>query len=108
MEALSLLLDIVIEGGYISGFRFMGKNGTMEYISDLLFTHDIIIFYKDSKNQLSYLGWVLAWSEALSNLQINVDRSVILSVGRVETGERLATELGCNLGSLLMDYLGFL
>lgn len=39
-------------------------------------------------------------------LRINLEKSCIHLVGRVEMGLQLATESGCNLGSLLIDYLG--
>ena len=33
MEALSLMIDKVAEGGYISEYKFKGKNGTVSYYS---------------------------------------------------------------------------
>ena len=75
-------------------------------ISHLLFADDTLIFCKDSMDQLSFLGWTLAWFEALSGLRINLVKSVIIPVGNVEFGDQLAAALGCHLGSLPSDYLG--
>ena len=46
------------------------------------------------------------WFEAISGLSINLNKSEILSVGRVENVEVLASELGCKVGSLPSTYLG--
>ena len=55
---------------------------------------------------MAYLSWILVWFEALSGLRINLDKSSVISVGRVDNIDRLALELGCKVGSLLTDYLG--
>ena len=55
---------------------------------------------------MAYLGWILAWFEALFWLKTNLDKSSLLLVGRVENEESLALELGCKIGSLLAEYLG--
>ena len=49
---------------------------------------------------MTHLCWILAWFEALSGLRINLEKSSLLPIGRVEDMERLAFELGCNIGSL--------
>ena len=46
------------------------------------------------------------WFEAISGLSINLDKSEILLVGRVEDVELLALKLGCNVGTLPSTYLG--
>ena len=48
------------------------------------------------------------WFEAISGLRINLDRSEILPVGKVENVELLALELNCKMGALPSTYLGLL
>ena len=55
---------------------------------------------------MAYLSWILAWFEALSGLRINLNKSSLLPMGRVENKENLALELGCKIGSLPAEYLG--
>ncbi|RVW39045.1 putative ribonuclease H protein [Vitis vinifera] len=62
--------------------------------------------YKDSQDQMAVLSWLLMWFEAISGLNINLEKSEILPVGRVENAEVLASELGCKVGSLPSTYLG--
>ncbi|RVW30368.1 hypothetical protein CK203_097914 [Vitis vinifera] len=52
------------------------------------------------------LSWLLMWFEAISGLNINLEKSEILPVGSVENAEVLASELGCKVGSLPSTYLG--
>ena len=46
------------------------------------------------------------WFEAISGWRINLDKSEILPVGRVENLEALALEFGCKVGRLPTSYLG--
>ena len=106
MEAFSLLVDKAAKGGFIFGYKFKGRNGTERHITHLLFANDTLVFYKDTEDQMAYLNWILAWLEALSWLRINLDKSSLLPVGRVENKENLALKLGCKIGSLPAEYLG--
>ena len=45
------------------------------------------------------------WFEAIFSLRINLDKSEILSMGRVENVKELALELGCKIGVLPSSYL---
>ena len=40
------------------------------------------------------------WFEVLSGLKINLGKSVIFPMGRVENSDILASQLGCGVGSL--------
>ena len=55
---------------------------------------------------MAHLSWVLLWFEVISGLRINLDKSEIIPVGRVENLEVLAFELGCKVGKLPSLYLG--
>ena len=106
MEAFSLLVDKVAEGGFISSYKFKGRNGTERQITHLLFADDTLVFYKDTEDQMVYLSWILAWFEGLSRLRINLDKSSLIPLGKVENEENLAIELGCKIGYLPAEYLG--
>ena len=55
---------------------------------------------------MAFLSWLLLWFEAIYGLRINLNKSEILLVGRVENAKLLAVELGCKVGSLPSTYLG--
>ena len=78
----------------------------MKQITHLLFADGTLVFYKDAKEHMTHLCWILAWFEALSGLNINLEKGSLLPVGRVDDVEGLAFELGCNIGSLPTEYLG--
>ena len=106
MEALSCLLKRDVEGNFISGCRFGGRDGGEIVVSHLLYFDDTIIFCEANPEQLMYLKWTLMWFETFSGLKINLNKSEIISLGRVDNMEELAAELGCGVGSLPNKYLG--
>ena len=89
MEALSCLLKRAVEGNFISGCMFGGRDGGEIVISHLLYADDTILF-----------------CEAFLGLKINLNKSEIIPLGRVDNVEVLASELGCGVGSLSTMYLG--
>ena len=106
MEALSCLLKRVVEGNFISGCKFSGRDGWDIVISHLLYADDTILFCKVNSEQLMYLKLTLMWFEAFSGLKINLNKSVIIPLGRMANVEVLAAKLGCGVGSLPSTYLG--
>ena len=46
------------------------------------------------------------WFEAISRLRINLSKSEIIPIGRVDDAKALTAELGCKVGSLSASYLG--
>ncbi|RVW51893.1 hypothetical protein CK203_068023 [Vitis vinifera] len=46
------------------------------------------------------------WFEAASGLKINLDKSEVISVGKVEEVNEMAVEIGCRVGQLPAVYLG--
>ncbi|RVW53935.1 hypothetical protein CK203_073000 [Vitis vinifera] len=95
MEALSRLINRAVGGGFLSGCRVNGRGGDGALVSHLLFADDTLVFCEASENQMVHLSWLLMWFEAISGLRINLDKSEILPVGRVENSENLALEAGC-------------
>ncbi|RVW73596.1 hypothetical protein CK203_056989 [Vitis vinifera] len=59
-----------------------------------------------SQDHLTYLSWLLMWFEAMLGLRINLEKSELIPVGRVENIDDLALDFGCRLGSLPSTYLG--
>ncbi|RVW41575.1 putative ribonuclease H protein [Vitis vinifera] len=75
-------------------------------VSHWLFADDTLVFCEASEDQMVYLSWLSMWFEAISGFRINLDKSEILQVGRVENLEALALEVGCKVGRLPSSYLG--
>ena len=78
MEALLLMIDKAAEGVYIFGYIFEGRDNTVKQITHLLFADDTLVFCKDSEEHMTRLCWILAWFEALSGLNINLEKSSLL------------------------------
>nr|CAN70867.1 hypothetical protein VITISV_027610 [Vitis vinifera] len=83
-----------------------GRSEEGALISHLLFVDDTLVFCKPSQDHLTHLSWLLMWFEAASGLRINLDKSELIPVGRVENMDDLAWEFGCKVGSLPSTYLG--
>ncbi|RVX00466.1 hypothetical protein CK203_037011 [Vitis vinifera] len=103
-EVFSALSDL--NGDKALGCRVNGRSGDGALVSHLLFADDTLVFCEASEDQMVYLSWLLMWFEAISGLRINLDKSEILSVGRVENLEALALEVGCKVRRLPSSYLG--
>ena len=106
MEALSGLLKRVVEGNFISGCKSGGRDGRELVVSHLLYANDTVLFCEANSEQLMYWGWTFMWFEAYLGLKINLSKSEIIPVGRVDNVEMLARELRCGVGSLPTTYLG--
>ena len=89
MEVFSILIDKAASGGLLFGFNLIGRIGEEVQVTYLLFANDTLVFYKDSREQLVYLNWILMWFEALSGLKINISKSVLLPVGSVSRTRRI-------------------
>ena len=44
-------------------------------LTHLFFADDTLVFYKDSRDQLAYLSWILVWFEAIFGLRINLEKN---------------------------------
>ena len=56
MEALSCLINRVVEGNYIFGSRIADGRGEELVISHLLYVDDTLLFYEADKHQLKFLS----------------------------------------------------
>ena len=106
MEVLSRLIDRAMEGNFLFSCKVSGRGEEGLVLTHLLYADDTLIFCGVDQIQLVYLRWLLMWFEALSGLRINLSKSEIIPVERVDGYEALAAELGCKVGSLLASYLG--
>ena len=108
MDVLSRLINKALKGNFLTGCKVGDRDEGQEelILSHLLYVDDTLLFCKASPNQLSHLGWIVMWFEALSGLKINLGKSEILPIEGVERMEDLAAELGCKIGSLPSTYLG--
>ena len=95
-----------MEGGFLPRWRFNGRGGAGMEISHLLFANDTLVFYEPSLDQMSYLSWLLMWFKAMSRLKVNLDKSELISMGKVENVEELTIEFGCKFSTLPYSYLG--
>ncbi|WKA01526.1 hypothetical protein VitviT2T_019806 [Vitis vinifera] len=106
MEVFSTFLKRVVDGGFMSGCKVKGRNEEGVQISHLLFADDTLVFCQDSQDHLIYLSWLLMWSEAVSELRINLEKTELIPIGRVENINDIALKFGCRVGSLPSTYLG--
>ncbi|RVW25094.1 putative ribonuclease H protein [Vitis vinifera] len=95
-----------VDGGFMFGCKVKGRNGEGVQISHLLFADDTLVFCQASQDQLTYLSWLLMWFEVVSGLRINLEKSELIPVGRVENIDDIALDFGCRVGSLSSTYLG--
>lgn len=72
----------------------------------MLFNTNTILLCKVLKDQLLHLSWVLFWFQVSFELKINLEKSDLIPVNRLDNVEVLATELGCQIDSLPSTYLG--
>ena len=106
MEALSCLIKRAVRGGFLTSYRVKGRGGEGVQLTHLMYADDTLIFCDASKDQLAYLSCVLMWFEVISGLRINLDKSEIIPMGKVENLKVLALELERKVGKLPPIYLG--
>ena len=106
METFSCLLKREVSGSFLSPCLVRGREDVGVQVFHLLFSDDTLIFCEVREEQMTFLCWLLMWFEAISGLRVNLDKSELIPVGRVENVEELVEELGCKVGRLLSTYLG--
>ena len=78
MEALSCLINLVVEGNYLSGGRIANGRGEDLTISHILYADDTLLFCEADKDQLKFLNWILMWFKVMSGLKINLNKKKIM------------------------------
>ncbi|RVX10864.1 LINE-1 reverse transcriptase-like [Vitis vinifera] len=106
MEAFSVLIKKAVAGGFLAPCLIWGRRGERVQISHLLFADDTLIFCEAKEDQLLYMSWLLMWFEAISGLRVNLEKSELIPVGRVENVDELADEFGYRVGKPPSTYLG--
>ena len=104
IEVFSCLLKRAMDGGFLLGYRVKGRSGEGVQISHLLFADDTLVFCQASQDQMTHLSWQLTWFEVV--LRINLEKSKLIPVGRVENIDDLPMEFGSRVGNLPSTYLG--
>jgi hypothetical protein len=106
MEALSKMFIVSIHRGFLSGFSVgSGSNGVFN-ISHLLFAGDTLVFYGANPNHLRFLHVLFLAFEVVSDLKINMSKSVLVPVGDVDNMDELAGIMRCGVSFLPLKYLG--
>ena len=105
-EAFSCLLKRAMDGGFLSSCKVKGRSGEGVQIFHLLFAYYTLIFCQASQDKITYLCCLLMWFKAILGWRINLDKSELITVGRVENIDDLAYEFGCKVGSLSSTYVG--
>ena len=106
METFNRLLKRAVSGGFLSSCSVRGRRGEEVQVSHLLFANDTLIFCEVKEEQLTYLCLLLMWFEPISGLRMNLEKSELIPIGRVENVEELAEEFGYKMGRLPSTYLG--
>ena len=47
-----------VSKGFLAGYKITNRNGEEEKITHLLFAHDTLVFYRDSREEMVNLSWV--------------------------------------------------
>ena len=90
-----------MEGGFPSNYNFKSNRGKVVCVTHFLFADDMLIFYKDSREEMTYLSWTIMRFEAPSGSRLNLENSFIHTVGKVENtkGVLPSTYLGLPLSA---------
>jgi hypothetical protein len=112
MEALSIMLSDIVNGGLLSRFSVGSRHFGVVDISHLLFAGDTGFFFfffffcGDKLDHLRFLHALFLYFEDVSDLKINLAKSELVAMGNVENVVGLAGILGCSVSFLPLKYLG--
>ena len=56
MEALSILTNKAVDGGFLSRYKLRDRGGNEVQVSHLLFADDTLVFCEDPRDQIMYVS----------------------------------------------------
>lgn len=69
-------------------------------VTRFLFVVDTLVFCENSQNQMVHSSWLLMWFEAISRLEINLEKSELIPIKGVIDVEELVMEPSCKVGAI--------
>lgn len=103
-DALNKVLSRTQTAGLISGLGLFPNNFK---ILNLHFADDTLLFLETKPTMIEHLKFLLLGFESLSGLKINFDKSALVPLNiSQELANSLSSQLGCQLTSLPITYLG--
>ncbi|XP_026377684.1 uncharacterized protein LOC113271978 [Papaver somniferum] len=103
-EVFSALMKKAERNGLISGFK-VKSNGTP--ITHLQFADHTIVFLDANPAQFTALKQILIELQQITGLNTNLEKSSVIGVGDAASNcDKCARVLGCEVGSLPINYLG--
>jgi hypothetical protein len=90
------------------GFSVGSKDNEDLVVNHLLFAYDTLIFCGAQSEHLRNLRCMFLCFEVALGLRINLGKSEIVPIGKVEDVDNLAHIFGCRVVSLPLKYLGLL
>ncbi|CAL1356777.1 unnamed protein product [Linum trigynum] len=105
MDILSFILCEIRAAGHISGFC-VDENSRRGEVTHLLYADDAILFCEANEDEVRNILAALVCFQAITGLQINLEKSKLFPVGEVANLDRLAEVFGCDWAFLPTTYLG--
>ncbi|CAI0554757.1 unnamed protein product [Linum tenue] len=105
MDILSFIICEIKNAGHINGFCFDEENRQGE-ITHLLYADDAILFCEANEDEVRNTLAALVCFQAISGLQINLEKTKMFPVGDVPNIDRLVEIFGCEWAFLPTIYLG--